>query len=377
MQFRAERDSLAEAVSLSTHVASTRSTISPLPNLVRLDVADNTLELLATDLDTAIRSTVPVTMAVPGTCLVPSRLLADIVRYLPEGAVDVSMDSDGTLRVTGDRNIFNLRTALVDDFIPVGFSTDDTVRLPAAQLITSIKQVTRSAATDDSRPLLTGVSIQQSATTIRLLATDSYRVSIKEISNTNGSSSDTSEYVIPAKVLRELSRIIGSTDANAGNEDSLVGIHLSDTDACFHYGSVAVYTRLMDGRFPPFDSIIKPTYDNRILVDITEIADALKRVGLLAKDEMTKVTIHPEDGIISLRVVSQQLGEASAAVPALFEGDTQSTIGFNPAYLLDGIDALEGDKCEIRYSGDDAAALITTPEDASFRYLLMPIKIKT
>jgi DNA polymerase-3 subunit beta len=313
-------------------------------------------------------------------CVAPAKLLADIVWSLEPGAVTIE-SADDKVEIAAARSRFSLRTFPVDDFPVLPEPPEAMTSLPAAGLVDALRQVVRAASNDDARPLLTGVLVAAEGNGIRLVATDSYRLALRDLAG-DDAKLDAAQILVPARALAELQRLsaLGSLakegPATGDGEGQLpqVGLSIGDHDVTFTVGAVQVSTRLLDGSYPDYRQLIPAEYPNRLHVGKDSLLDALRRVRLLVRDNTTPVRLSMRQGGVDLTVVSQEVGDASETVDADFDG-ADLTIAFNPSYLIDGVEAVAGDEVLLETVDATKPATVRAAEQTDFRYLLMPVRV--
>jgi DNA polymerase-3 subunit beta len=383
VKFRCERDSLVEVLTTAGRAVSSRTTTSMALAGVRIESEGNRLMVVGTDLDLTVHVSTEAIGLSDGICVAPSKLLTDIVRSLEPGAVTIEAEQD-KIEISAARSRFSLQTFPADDFPSLPEPPAPTTLLPASSLVNALRQVVRAASNDDARPLLTGVLMAAEGTGIRLVATDSYRLALRDIEVGNEALS-TTQILVPARALTELQRLSAlSVDAKGpkgvpDNADGtkpghMVGLSIGEHDVTFTVGDVQVSTRLLDGNYPDYRQLIPAEYPNRLHVGKDSLLDALRRVRLVVRDNMTPVRLSMRQGGVDLTVVSQEVGDASETVDADFEG-TDLTIAFNPTYLIDGVDAVMGDEVLLETIDASKPATVTGAEQSEFRYLLMPVRV--
>jgi DNA polymerase-3 subunit beta len=348
---------------------------------VRMETTGNHLSVVGTDLDLTVHVWAEAIGIDDGVCVAPAKLLADIVRSLEPGAVTIDAEAE-KVEIGAARSRFSLRTFPVDDFPTLPEPPSPATSLPASELAGALRQVVRAASTDDARPLLTGVLIAPEGGGVRLVATDSYRLAMRDIDGTNAFA-DTSEILVPARALAELQRLSalgpaardgGSGDGEGQSGGPTVGLSIGEHDVTFAAGNVKVSTRLLDGSYPDYRQLIPAEYPNRLHVGKDSLLDALRRVRLLVRDNTTPVRLSMRPAGVDLTVVSQEVGDASETVDADFEG-TELTIAFNPTYLIDGVEAVAGDEVLLETVDATKPATVRSAEETNFRYLLMPVRV--
>jgi len=372
VKFRCERDSLADALSTASRSVATRgATTSPALGL-RVEVGGNRLVVLGTDLDLTIRVELEAIGLDDGSFVAPARLVTDIVRSLEPGAVTFEGGED-EVEISAARSRFVVRTYPLEDFPVLTEPAPDQVALPATTLAEAMRQVVRAASDDDARPLLTGVLVAAEGDGIRLVATDSYRLAMRDVSGTSPLPSGAEQILVPARALGELQRLLGAS----GTKDvasSEVGFSMTELEATFSTPGVRLTTRLLDGRFPDYRQLIPPQYPNQLRVGKESLSDALRRVRLLVRDNTTPVRLSLRPSVVELSVVSQEIGHASEEVDADYEGE-ELVVAFNPNYLIEGVEAVAGDEVVLETVDATKPATVRAPDHDDYRYLLMPVRV--
>jgi DNA polymerase-3 subunit beta len=305
-----------------------------------------------------------------GSCVVPARLATEIVRSLEAGAVTLEAGEE-KVEISAARSHFELRTFPVVEFPTVSQSTEPGHRLGPA-LVEGLRQVVRAASTDDARPLLTGVLMTTEEDVVRLVATDSYRLALRDLRDTKAIP-DAAEILVPARALVELQRLPGlapTGDGDGAGVEVTSGTH----EITFRLGSVEIRTRLLDGSYPDYRQLIPSQYPNRLHVGKESLLGALRRVRLLVRDNTTPVRLSMRQGGVDLSVVSQEVGEANETVDGDFTGD-DLVIAFNPSYLIDGVEAVADDEVIVETADPSRPATVRAAERDDYRYLLMPVRV--
>ncbi len=366
MKFKSERDILVEALSAASRVVATR--LIGASSGVLLSLNGNQLVVTGTDLDITVRTTVDVIGIEDGASVVPSRLIVDAVRSLEAGAVTIS-SNDETVEVSLARAKFSLRTFSVIDYPKLPPVTGSLTSIAAKDLIQGLNQVVRAAANDDARPLLTGVLFTTENETLRLIATDSYRLAVRDVPGVQGIGG-THDLLVPARALQELQRAAASLD-----EDATIGVTLTDAEICFVVENTSIASRLIDGNYPSVLQLIPASYPNQLRVAKDTLLTSLKRAKLLAKDSTSSVRLTMKERSVEIRTQSHDAGDVEDNVDADYSGE-EITIAFNPSFLIDGIEAVPGDEVVLEMSDSVRPAMVHGVEDVRFRYLLMPVRVQ-
>ena len=366
MKFKSERDLLVEALSAASRVVATR--LIGASSGILLSLTGNQLTVTGTDLDITVRTHIDVIGLEDGAAVVPARLIVDAVRSLEAGAVTIAAHEEN-VEVSLGRAKFSLRTFAVMDYPNLPPVSGSTTSLAALDLIQGLNQVVRAAANDDARPLLTGVLFTHDNNTLRLIATDSYRLAVRDVPGVT-SIGGSHDLLVPARALQELQR-----GAAALGSDAEIGVTLTDAEICFVVGSSTISSRLIDGNYPSVLQLIPASYPNQLRIAKDTLLTSLKRAKLLAKDSTSSVRLTMKDKSVEIRTQSIDTGDIEDNVDADYQGE-ELTIAFNPSFLIDGIEAVIGDEIVLEMSDAIRPAMVHGVEDIRFRYLLMPVRVQ-
>jgi len=366
MKFKSERDFLVEALTAASRVVATR--FIGASSGILLSLSGNQLIVTGTDLDITARTVVDVIGFEDGATVVPARLIVDAVRSLEAGAVTVT-SGDDKIEISLARAKFSLRTFAVADYPKLPPVTGPVTTLAAQDLIQGLNQVVRAAANDDARPLLTGILFTTEGTTLRLIATDSYRLAVRDVPGV-ASLGGSHDLLVPARALLELQRAASSLPP-----DAEIGVTLTDAEICFTVGATSIASRLIDGNYPSVLQLIPASYPNQLRIAKDTLLTSLRRAKLLAKDSTSSVRLTMKDRNLEIRTQSHDAGDVEDNIDADYNGD-EITIAFNPSFLIDGIEAVPGDEVVLEMSDSVRPAMVHGVDDERFRYLLMPVRVQ-
>lgn len=361
MKFRCERDVLAEALQTVGRGVSTRPGIPALTGVMMSGGADG-LTLTTTDLEVTTEVTVPVEIQAEGSALVPARLLGEMVKALPPDPVDV--EADGAQAKVVCRSFEGTLRALPAEDFPALREPEGTRLVVEGRVFAeAASQVGRAASRDEARPILTGVLLEATPEGLTMVATDSYRLAVREARATGEGEA---KALVPERALAEAGR------AAAGEEDGEVELVLGDTQAAFRVGPLRLTSRLIEGEFPNYRQLIPEPGGNRLSAPRQELLEAVRRVGLLARDN---APVRLELNALGVRLTSSSpdLGDAVEAVEAKYEGD-ELTVAFNPLYLADGLAGSTGEQVTIEFRDGLKPAVLHGASD-EFTYLVMPVRL--
>jgi DNA polymerase-3 subunit beta len=353
---------LVDALATAQRATSTRATLPVLSGL-RLSLAGDQLRLTGSDLDLTITTEVQVSGGSDGVAVLPAKFVVDIVRSLEGGAIDVETDGEQA-SISGGRSNFRLHTIPADEFPNLVDPDGEQVVLGASDLSEGLKQVVRAASTDESRPILTGVLLAAEGGGLRMVSTDSYRLAVRDLPGTTALAEDQT-VLVPSRALNELARAL--------DDDTEVTLVLGERDASFRVGQLHLTTRLIEGEFPNYRGLIPTAQPNRLHVDRQALLDAVRRVRLMAR-ENSPVRLTMSSGLLELRAVTLDVGEASEQLDASYDGD-ELTVAFNPEYLVDGLEVTPGEQVSLETVDSLKPALIRPIGSEDFLYLLMPVRV--
>jgi DNA polymerase III subunit beta len=298
-----------------------------------------------------------------GVAVVPAKLLSDISRALPAGAVTVEV-ADDEARISSGRSQFAVRTIPAQEFPQLPEPAERSVSLDAAAFADALRQVVSAASNDESRPILTGVLMAAEADGLRLVATDSYRLAVRDLPGTSVLD-EGQQVLVPSTALKELSRLLGGTET--------VTLRLGERDVAFEVGDVRVTSRLIEGDFPNYRGLIPSSQPNQLRVSRDGLLEALRRVRLLAR-EATPVRLVMTPDTLELLAITQDVGQAREELDAKYSGN-ELTVAFNPEYLIAGIEVTPGDEITLETIDALKPALVRAVDSPDFLYLLMPVRV--
>ncbi|MBA2511857.1 MAG: DNA polymerase III subunit beta [Rubrobacteraceae bacterium] len=371
-------DVFGKKLALVSRGVSARSTIQLLGGIL-LEVEGGALKLSATDMEISIQTMSPAEIEGEGRVVIPARIFNDIVRSLPAGNFTLEYDgSEGTVRLAAGENEYTIRAYAADDYprLPE-FDVEGAFRMPGESLVDTVEKVSRSYSRDETRPVLTGILISFEDARVRMVTTDSYRLSIKETELATTPFEDSREAIIPARAMTEVSRIF------SGSDETDVEVSLSENQALFRIGDVVFGTRLIDGNFPEYRRLLPTGFEREISVSREDLMGTLRRVNLFAQRQTppVPVSLSFSEGSVEVIVKNGDVGEAHEKLPANSEDDF--LISFNPGYLLDGVSAIDTEKVKFKLNEALKPGLIVPGENGEdngdggepdFLYLIMPMR---
>ena len=348
-------------------VASTRSAVQALSG-VMITAEDSPPQLLATDTEIGIRIPFQAEISRPGRCVLPARLLLEVVRSLSADTTTLELRAaEQDVEVICAGATFHLRTLRTEDFPTLPDpSAENRMTLPAAAFAQTAERVARSASKDETRPVLTGISISASDRELRMVATDSYRLSVKRTA-LETPLQGSFEANVPARALQELTRIAQQPQA------SEVAISVQQNQVVFELDGVVLSSRLIEGQFPNYRQLIPEAVEHELRLSTAELTDVVRRISLLAQKN-TPLRLAFGEGELTVSAQTPDVGEASETIPVPFHGEPFE-IGFNPEFLRDGLESVDTPELVMKLISPLRPGLIESPDSGDFVYLVMPIRL--
>ncbi|HVX24096.1 MAG TPA: DNA polymerase III subunit beta [Candidatus Saccharimonadales bacterium] len=362
MKLQVTRENLNRALNSVARVANSRGTLPVLANVL-IKTTNNRLSLSATNLDIAITHFIGAKVTNEGSITVPARLMQDFVSNLPDGVINLDL-KETKLHINTNQYQSTINGIAADDFpVMPAISTGSSWKITAPTLKSALQQVVFAAASDETRPILTGALLQTSAGKLYLAATDSYRLAEKDL----GSNKQAVKLLVPANALQDLLRIIA-------DEDGEVQVTHDEQQVLFQVGDTELVTRLIEGNYPDYRKLIPASFATTAVLQRADFLNVTKVSSLFARESAGSVTIEVDEvkQQLSIRSVASQLGENTATAAAKVTGDGSITL--NSRYLLDALNALTGDQVSFGFNGKLEASLLRDPANDDYLHLIMPLK---
>jgi DNA polymerase III subunit beta len=357
------RDELAEKLQIAGRGVSTRTSVQILAGVL-LRTADGQLSLAATDMEISLRVSLEAQVEDEGSVVVPGRLLVDIVRLLPSGEVTVSHRAEeGVVEVVCGSASYRLHTYAAEDFPRLPEIDDGTAfSVDKEAFVDTIGRVSRSASRDESRPVLTGVLVRFEGNKLVMAATDSYRLAVKETSM-EGAGPEL-DAIVPARALLELGRV--------AQDASELQLGLQENQVLFASDGILLTTRRIEGQFPNYRQLLPESFESEVTLPRDELLEVVRRVAVMAQRN-APLRLRFAEGELTVSAQTQDVGEAHEAMPVPFSGEALD-IGFNPEFLRDGIESVDGDELRLKLISPLRPAVLQGSSD-DFSYLIMPIRL--
>ncbi len=362
MKLQVTQENLNKALNSVSRVANSRGTLPILANVL-IKTTNNRLSLAATNLDIAITHYIGAKVSEEGSITVPARLMQDFVNSLPEGVISLDL-KDSKLNVTTDKYQSVVNGIVADDFpVMPAISGGKKWTVDGTSFKKGLQQVVFAASGDETRPILTGVLLQTSNGKLNMAATDSYRLAEKQLSNNK----EEVQILVPASAMQDLLRILGD------GEDNIQVTH-DDQQVLFQVGDIELVTRLVDGKYPDYKKLIPEKFATEARLKRTDLLNVTKVSSLFARESAGSVTIEVDSKTkqLSIRSVASQLGENTATAEAKITGSGSITL--NSRYLLDALNAMDGEEVVFGFNGKLEPTLLFDPAVEDYKHIIMPLK---
>jgi DNA polymerase-3 subunit beta len=361
------RDNILIPLQSVCGIVEKRHTLPILSNVL-IEKSGEHLTLLATDIEIQIRTQTAGLEGPEKTAVtVGARKLQDILRSLPDSA-EVSLElTDKRMQVRAGRSRFNLQTLPAEDYPRMAQMDSEQARLQLTQkqFKRLIGLVQYAMAQQDIRYYLNGLLLVVTGNEIRMVATDGHRLAYA--SEQVVESLPRTEVILPRKAITELSRLLA-------DNDDVLDIRLSPTQAVFRFGEIELVSKLIDGKFPDYERVIPQNHNKVITIPRTTLLQSLHRAAILTNEKFRGVRVVLAPG--SLKIISSNADQEEAQEELEVAYDAEALdIGFNVTYLLDVLNNVANENVEIRLADANSSALITLPGNDSFKYVVMPMRI--
>lgn len=374
MKIRVERDGLADAVAWVARSLPARPPVPVLGGVLLDATSEDALTISGFDYEVSAQVSTQAEIDTTGRTLVSGRLLADITKALPNRPVEMTVDGS-RVTITCGSSRFSLPTMPVEDYPELPRMPEHVGTIPGEVFSETVAQVAVAAGKDDTLPMLTGVRIEISSEKLTMVATDRFRLAMREFAWEPGTSQvEDTAVLVPAKSLSESAKTLGGAgnkvELSLASGDGLLGLSGSSRRST---------TRLLDAEFPKYRQLLPSESPITAIVDVAPLSEAIKRVSLVA-ERGSQVRLEFSDGGLRMTAGGDDEGSAEEELPVEFAGDESLTIAFNPTYLIDGLAALKAERAQMLFTTSNRPAVLKPVGDdgevvEGYLYLLMPVRL--
>lgn len=365
MKIICSQKTLSSSINIVQKAVSTKTTLPVLKGIL-LETEGDRLKLVGTDLELGIESYINAQIIKPGSVVISSRILGEIIRKLPDSEVEITVDEENNALIKCENSEFTLigQSALEFPELPE-IEKDNRYTIPQDLLKNMIKQTTFATAIDETRPILTGVLMEIANETISMVALDGYRLALRQGGIKN---STWNKAVIPGKTLNEVLKVLAEED------NSNVDIYFTDKQVLFNMENTRVISRLLEGEFINYRQIIPNNHKSRLKVNTRSLSDSIERASLMAKEgknNLIKFSIKDEKMTISS---NSEIGKVLEDLFIELEGN-DIEIGFNSKYFLDALRVIDSEEIYLDFTTNVSPCIIKPVDHNNYTYLVLPVRI--
>lgn len=378
MKLEVLQENLSRGLSTVSRVLATRPQMAILSNVL-LQTKNGQLEIIASNLETTITTSVGAKIEAQGEFTVPGRTLQEVVSGLAAEKLTLALD-EGNLLISGGKFKAKLAGTPAAEFpkLTEGASDKSLVwKLEKNVFLEAVGRTVFSAATDESRAVLTGVLFNATSSGITLAATDGFRLSVIKLPV---KSPEEVKFILPAKTLTEVSRILAENKDKDEKESEVTMTLLAESNqVIFDTGEVKIYSRLIAGNFPDFEKIIPPNSTIKIVITGEELLKSIKLASVFARDAANIVKLKIEGSKLKISANAASVGENESEIDLQKEkgSDEEFAIAFNFHYLLDLLNCVDSQEITAEFTGPLASGVFRLPKDENFLHLIMPVRVQT
>ena len=364
MKFRCEKSNLQEAISIAQKAVTGKSTMSILEG-ISIDARNNELTIIGTDTDLSIETKFICEIIESGKIVVDSRLFGEIIRKLPNDEIEITTLENNAIEITCQKSKFTLIHMNADDYPSLPIIDEDRVfTIPQITLKNMIRATIFAIAQDDTRPILTGVLFEANDKKFNLAALDGYRLALKSEFIESDSSISA---VVPGKTLSEVYKILVETDENTN-------ITFTPNHILFNLGNTIIISRLLEGEFIKYSSIIPQEFKLSITAKRSELLNCIERASLMGKEGNTnliKLNIQEDNLVITS---NSQLGKVKEELNIILHGEPLQ-IAFNSKYLIDLFKIMEEDEIVMKFTSSVSPCVVKNKINDNCTYLVLPVRL--
>jgi len=376
MKLSCLQENLSRGLSIAGRAVAVRSTL-PITQNILLAAEQSRLKLAATNLEIATTCWIGSKVEQDGTITIPARLLIDFVNSLPNDLIEITLPPNShTIELKSGRFQAHINGIDAEDFPPIPQISDGmTTSIEAAALKEAITQVAFAAATEESRPVLTGINTEFDGTELNLAAADGFRLAVHKMTLASPVNEKTT-VIIPARTLNELNRLLGEQE-----EPVEIVINQQKTQVLFRLKDAELVSQLIQGSFPNYSQVIPQSYTTRAVADVNELLRVTKMSSIFARDAsgIVRLVITPgaelTPGKITVSAQAEEIGSNVSEIDALVDGE-EAKIAFNVKYLSDVLSILRQSQVALEVTTPSSPGVIRPMGVDNYVHVIMPMFVQ-
>jgi len=363
---------LHEALQHVSRVVSGRTTLPILSNVL-LEAKGEELRIVAYDMEIGAQSTIAIQSQEAGALTVPARVLVDVVASLPDATVEMQSQDRSLLGLTCGRSEYTINGLPAEEYPNLPEVVGDTaVEITQAAMRELIRSTIFAASRDETRAILTGVLLERDGDTVKMVATDSYRLAVKSVPAAQAKvlgGEGKWQAIIPSRALQELNRML-----DPAAEETPVTIRASEQQIAFAVGPYLLVSRLIEGQFPNYTRLLAAEPDRMVTVNREDLLGAIRRAAIVARAEASKLLFRAADGTLTISAESGDVGRAHEELPVTLDG-SEIEIAFNSEYLTDALGVMASENVIWHLTGPESPGLVKRTDDPDYIYVVMPMRL--
>lgn len=365
MKFRCEKEKIEKALSIAERFTGKNLTLPILSNIL-LEVVDTTIRIVATNLEYAVEIFISTSGGKNGNVSIPARILYSFLQAISEEKVDIE-EKQGSLLLKTNTKEIKINGVPATDFplIPK-IKKQYSFSIPSHILSDSIQKVFPSVSISEFKPELAGIFFQISKTSLRLAATDTFRLAEQTIVLGQKSSDDFS-FILPSRAAQEIARVFGE-------DDRAVSVAIGENQAVFESSGIKIISRLIDGKFPEYGAIVPKSFQTTAHIDRRELVQSV-RTSSIFSSKLQDVTLLFGAKQLEITSANTDVGEYKTTLPIALSGKSALRVSFNHRYFLDGLNVMHEETLFVGFNDENSPAMLRNKTDGSFLYVLMPIRV--
>ncbi len=367
MKFKCSQKALASALNIVNKAVSPNNTL-PVLNNILVTVEGKKVTFSATNLEIAIRTVIDADVVNEGSMTVPAKIFTSYIGLLKDGDVELKLEDGMSLAIKASHSETKVKGISSEEF-PLIPKVEDatTYEIPVANFKDAVNQVAFAASSNAVRPVLTGVLFRFKKDELRMVATDSYRLSEKVL-KLGATVKEESDCIVPARTVTELGKILSSAKGN-------VEVNVSNNQVLFKIGDTTLTSRLIEGHFPDYEKILPKEYKTKTEIDANELGLAVKKVSLFVQETNNNIKLSfTNDGKLVVSTDETQVGEGRADVDVKIEGDNNK-VALNAQYILDVLSNIHDDKVAVEMVDKVNPVAIKPLKKDDYVHIIMPLKL--
>lgn len=376
MRMSCLQENVSKGLAIVGRAVATRTTL-PITNNVLLATEQSRLKLAATNLEIAVSCWIGAQVEEEGAITIPARLLTDFVNSLPPERIDFALSpKTRTLELKCARSEARISGHDVDEFPPIPHIGDGLMTKVEPELLaTAIRQVVFAAATEESRPVLTGVQAEFEGEKLTLAAADGFRLAVHTLPLAQPVAAKTA-VIIPARSLAELNRLLG------GQEEAVeITINPQKSQVLFRLQDIEMVSQLIQGTFPNYNQLIPQSYVTKAVVDVSAFSRATKTAAIFARDGsgIVRLVITPGEelspGRLTVSARAEEVGDNVGEIDAIVDGEA-TKVAFNSKYLMDVLTILEQEQVALETTSPSSPGVFRPIGTEDYLYVVMPMFVQ-